>query len=569
MFSLRIYLFCIVLICVVNEIVADQYKIVETLDGKVRGIQKLTLLNNVTFHSFKGIPYAKQPIGDLRFKAPEPAESWSPIIRDAFEHSAICIQPRIYTEPFTKSENCLTLNIYVPSVFSHYHHYYYNLDNVKPGEKLSVLFFVHGGGFMDGSGDEYFYGPDFIVEKGIILVTINYRLGPLGFLSFDTPEYSGNMGLKDQRLALKWISLNIDRFGGDYKRITICGQSAGGASIHFHMLSTESRKYFNNAISMSGVVDNYWALSESNNHLEIAHKIANDFDGPKNSTDELIAFLKTIPADEFISYSHLITSTRLIDIPFKPIIERSDAIEPFMIESLEIMYDTTTFDFDVLFTMVSKELLGYLFLFPPLKNLLADFNFPLPFRGLDISPNSEEHHQLMSIIQKFYFGDGATENQTVNYVDLLSDTNFGYAIDKIVKLHASKSRGKTYYSCSELVNVSAASHEDELFYLFRRGQAQPILSEIINNSLDKESKVCLQTIDYITKIISNFVKYGEPSYQNDLIRSFQPVQNGSVHFLDINNDGLKIGLRPNEKAFDFWAYIEQQARQISTNMKKN
>lgn len=80
---------------------------------------------------------------------------------------------------------------------------------------------------MDGSGDEYFYGPDFIVEKGIILVTINYRLGPLGFLSFNTTEYSGNMGLKDQQLALKWIHSNIAQFGGDNTRITICGQSAG------------------------------------------------------------------------------------------------------------------------------------------------------------------------------------------------------------------------------------------------------------------------------------------------------------------------------------------------------
>lgn len=90
-----------------------------------------------------------------------------------------------------------------------------------------MFFFIHGGGYAEGAGDDFYLGPDFIVEKQTIVVTINYRLGVLGFLSLDTPEYSGNMGLKDQQLALKWISANVDRFGGDNKRITISGESAG------------------------------------------------------------------------------------------------------------------------------------------------------------------------------------------------------------------------------------------------------------------------------------------------------------------------------------------------------
>lgn len=98
---------------------------------------------------------------------------------------------------------------------------------MKPGEKLAVLFFIHGGGYVEGSSNDYFYGPDFIVEKHTILVTMNYRLGLLGFLSLDTPEYSGNMGLKDQQLALKWVNSNIGRFGGDNKRVTVFGESAG------------------------------------------------------------------------------------------------------------------------------------------------------------------------------------------------------------------------------------------------------------------------------------------------------------------------------------------------------
>ena len=89
------------------------------------------------------------------------------------------------------------------------------------------MFFIHGGGYLEGTSDDFFFGPDFIIEKQTILVTFNYRLGALGFLSLNSAEYSGNMGLKDQQLALKWIHSNIHNFGGDSKRITIFGHSAG------------------------------------------------------------------------------------------------------------------------------------------------------------------------------------------------------------------------------------------------------------------------------------------------------------------------------------------------------
>lgn len=102
-----------------------------------------------------------------------------------------------------------------------------NLAQISSDEKLAVLFFVHGGGFVQGAGDDFFYGPDFIIEKQTILVTINYRLGMFGFLALNSTEYSGNMGLKDQLLALKWIHANIKEFGGDNQRITIFGHSAG------------------------------------------------------------------------------------------------------------------------------------------------------------------------------------------------------------------------------------------------------------------------------------------------------------------------------------------------------
>lgn len=92
------------------------------------------------------------------------------------------------------------------------------------------MFFIHGGGFAEGSGIDYYFGPDFLIEKDVIVVTINYRLGAFGFLALGTSDFSGNMGLKDQQMALQWVNDNIPSFGGDCDRITVFGQSAGEPS---------------------------------------------------------------------------------------------------------------------------------------------------------------------------------------------------------------------------------------------------------------------------------------------------------------------------------------------------
>lgn len=105
--------------------------------------------------------------------------------------------------------------------------------NFKSSKKLPVIFYIHGGGFSEGSGNNFFFGPDFLLEKGVIVVTINYRLGAFGFMSLNTKQHSGNMGLKDQYTALKWIHHNINAFGGNKHRITLMGQSAGKTKIPF------------------------------------------------------------------------------------------------------------------------------------------------------------------------------------------------------------------------------------------------------------------------------------------------------------------------------------------------
>ncbi|XP_055303123.1 carboxylic ester hydrolase-like [Sitodiplosis mosellana] len=570
MLSVRFGLFVVILISTVSGIRSVQYKIVETLNGQIRGIERRTLLKGVPFYSFKGIPYAKPPVGDLRLKAPEPIESWTNVL-NAFEHRRICVQPgNLLPSPFPQSEDCLTLNIYVPA-------------DVNSKEKFAVLFFIHGGAYAEGSGNDHYYGPDFIIENQTILITINYRLGLLGFLSLDTPEYSGNMGLKDQQLALKWVHSNIGRFGGDNKRITVFGQSAGGASIHFHILSAESRKYFHNAIPMSGVADHYWAMSEHNDHVELAYKIARDLGEPKSTHDELIAFLKSAPAEKLDQYSTVAVPNVLVEIVFTPLIERNDAKQPFIIDSPEKIYETQEISVNTLFTMTSSEVVGFISMFPPLNDFLNNFNISLPFRGLEIPLDSNEYRRLVDEVRRFYFEDNLQNDQAMKkYVELLSDLNYGYGTDKAVRVHVAKSKGKTYYQrfsvytklnaiiprSEDVAHIGGAAHFDDIFYLFRSNVAQSIYDEILNNKDDKESKVITQAIENLSRIITNFAKYGEPSHKSDPIDGVQPVRNDEVHFIDIMNEGIKTGLSPNQKVIDFWVSIEQRAARLSLDLQK-
>lgn len=133
------------------------------------------------------------------------------------------------------------------------------------------------------------------------------------------------MGLKDQQLALKWIHSNIGHFSGDNTRITLFGHSAGGSSTHFHMLSSESRKYFRNAIPMSGTIDDTWAMSDERDHFALMQRIVKDFDESKETPEELIEVLKTVPFEKFVVYGALDFTPRTLKPELGPIIESKNS----------------------------------------------------------------------------------------------------------------------------------------------------------------------------------------------------------------------------------------------------
>ncbi|MBM0108371.1 carboxylesterase family protein [Steroidobacter sp. S1-65] len=196
--------------------------------------------------TFKGIPYAQPPVGELRWKPPVPLPAWQGV-RDAAGFSPSCIQPRplgrsIYTnEPPKISEDCLYLNVWAP-------------EGVRDAP---VFFWIHGGALTSGSGAEAIYDGTKLAQRGVVVVTINYRLGALGYLahpelSAESPEkISGNYGLLDQIEALRWVKTNIAAFGGDAANVTIAGESAGALSVMYLMASPPARGLFSKAIAQS------------------------------------------------------------------------------------------------------------------------------------------------------------------------------------------------------------------------------------------------------------------------------------------------------------------------------
>lgn len=196
---------------------------------------------------FKGIPYAAAPVGNLRWRPPQPVIPWNGE-RDASKFCAECPQagfPRGSGMSANSSEDCLFLNLWKPA-------------NTRAGAKLPVMVWIHGGAFVFGSGASPQTDGTQFAKKGVILVTFNYRLGRLGFFAFPalskekTNEVKGNYAYLDQVAALKWVKQNIAAFGGDPKNVTIFGESAGGVSVHMHLASPLSRGLFHKAIIESG-----------------------------------------------------------------------------------------------------------------------------------------------------------------------------------------------------------------------------------------------------------------------------------------------------------------------------
>lgn len=283
--------------------------IVQVEQGKVRG----KLIHDGAVRAYLGLPYAAPPTGSRRWSAPQPPTAWRGVL-NATQYGHRCMQaplfPDMVFQDESASEDCLSLNVFVP-------------QHAKAGAGLPVMFWIHGGGYAGGGSSEPRHNGDFLPGKGIVLVTINYRLGAFGFLA--TPQLaaeqggsSGNYGLMDMVAALRWVKRNIAAFGGDPSQVTVFGESAGSFAVSTLMVVPSARGLFHRAIGESGAALATGALNYETLDVR-GPKDQALFDGLGLKTTEQ---MRAQPASEILAVSKA-GVTR-----FAPVIDGKFLVEP-------------------------------------------------------------------------------------------------------------------------------------------------------------------------------------------------------------------------------------------------
>uniref|UniRef100_A0A0C9PV54 Carboxylic ester hydrolase n=2 Tax=Fopius arisanus TaxID=64838 RepID=A0A0C9PV54_9HYME len=333
----------IVLLTLVTIIFAEEdvNPIVKTPLGKLRGTYK-TSFNGRQFRAFEGIPYAKPPVGKLRFEPPQRFENWEGTLL-AVRRESPCLQyshvPMNPPERVEGAEDCLYLNVYSPT----------KSDST---ELLPVIFYIHGGAFQFGEGSSN--RPDYLMDRDLVMITTNYRLGPLGFLSTGDRVVPGNMGLKDQSMALRWVSENIKYFGGNPEKITLAGLSAGGVSVHYHYLSPLSRGLFHAGMSFSGTTLDCWSQTEKS--VEKAKKLADILGCPTGNNEKMVNCLKNRPAKSIVQLvGNFMPWLYNPYTPFGPVVEEKSAHSFIHRPPIDIIENGEAADVPWLTTVTSEE----------------------------------------------------------------------------------------------------------------------------------------------------------------------------------------------------------------------
>ncbi|XP_063540502.1 juvenile hormone esterase-like [Cydia strobilella] len=472
--------------------------------GMLRG----SVAQDGSHDAYIGIPYATLP-GDSKFQAPGPEPIWNGTY-EAIEDNVMCLQCQ--KNPFTgeiidKSvgqEDCLRLNVYTPT---------FSLDSMLP-----VMVFIHGGAFIEGSGIPLFYGPNYLVPKGVILVTFNYRLNLPGFLNLGIKEAPGNAGMKDQVAALRWVQKNIKVFGGDPDNVTIFGESAGGASVSYHLLSPMSKGLFHKAITQSGSSLCPWAFQA--NPVHNTHRIAKSLGYDTKDPNELYKILNNLPLPDLvgIKFPKDLRQTIFSTLMYAPSIEKKiDGVEAFMSEEpYQLLTKGNYTKVPLIIGSTNEE--GYFFIGADdavVTKSILDFKLALP-NNVEF-PSEAEKNRVAGEIRKLYMGDeplSKSPSATVKLSGYYGDPFLIYPSLAETELLLQSSDKPIYNYCfkysgwrnvgkafagRDFLSESGATHADDLFYLFH----QPFMSWLA--WFDKEM------IEKMTTLWTNFAKYGDPT----------------------------------------------------------
>ncbi|XP_027530922.1 neuroligin-4, X-linked isoform X2 [Neopelma chrysocephalum] len=494
-----------------------QYPVVTTNYGKIRGL-RTPLPNEILgpVEQYLGVPYASPPTGERRFQPPEPPSSWTGI-RNATQFAAVCPQyldersllndmlpvwftanlDTVVTYVQDQNEDCLYLNIYVPT----------EDDIHDQNSKKPVMVYIHGGSYMEGTGN-MIDGSILASYGNVIVVTINYRLGVLGFLSTGDQAAKGNYGLLDQIQALRWIEENIGSFGGDPKRVTIFGSGAGASCVSLLTLSHYSEGLFQKAIIQSGTALSSWAVNyQPAKYTRIlADKVGCDM----LDTTDLVECLRNKNYKELIQQT---ITPATYHIAFGPVID-GDVIP----DDPQILMEQGEFlNYDIMLGVNQGEGLKFVDGIVDNEDGVSpnDFDFSVSNFVDNLYGYPEGKDTLRETI-KFMYTDWADkenpETRRKTLVALFTDHQWVAPAVATADLHAQYGSPTYFYAfyhhCQSEMKPSWAdsAHGDEVPYVFGIPMIGP--TELFNCNFSKND-VMLSAV--VMTYWTNFAKTGDPN----------------------------------------------------------
>ncbi|CAK9823340.1 Esterase FE4 [Anthophora retusa] len=531
------------LLCAIGIVAADNSSeeehdqpLVAAPIGKIRGSTWPTRLGK-KIYGFRGIRYGEPPTGHQRFQPPIPAKDWQNVF-DGSEEGPSCPHP----EGKLISEDCLRLNVYTTK-----------LPCERENVSRPVMVFIHPGGFYSFSGQSGNFGPEYLLDHDIVLVTINYRLGSLGFLNTGDSLAPGNMGMKDQVVALRWVQRNIAAFGGNPNAVTLCGYSAGSFSIMLHMVSPMSKNLFHRAITMSSspFKQEVYSAVSIEGQKQLAKKQAELLDCPTDTTGSMLLCLCTKPVENFTS-----TFSSLFDWKGNPILLWQPTVEPeargverFLSEHPYDLIRQRRFHQVPLILGCNQEEFGGVIAYYERDAKLGNGSLyrelndnwqklaPIIFMYERDTPRS---NYVSNELRKFYFKDQPINSDTSEQLkQIYADSVIIFPMYRSAKLFATYSTLPVYfykftyagrysfYKFNDTATYGAA-HHDDLQYLFYMKNFFPYFESDAPE---------IPMVEIYTSMWSNFVQTGEPiPRNNEMLRNvrwskYVPSQ---TNFLEIN-----------------------------------
>ncbi|XP_075138296.1 fatty acyl-CoA hydrolase precursor, medium chain-like [Leptodactylus fuscus] len=540
---MRVVVLCTLALGVLASAQNNGHPLVETQYGKLRGKTIFTKGTDRTVDAFYGVPFAKPPIGSLRFTAPEPPTAWTSI-REASDYAPMCLQDYNLMEQLVKafngkinlpqvSEDCLYLNVFTPT------------DRVK-GEKLPVMVFIHGGALVMG-GAMLFEGSALSSYEKVVVIAIQYRLGILGFFSTGDDRAPGNYGFLDQVAALQWVQKNIADFGGDPNSVTIFGESAGGVSVSALVVSPLAKGLFHRAIAESGVAIMPALVARSTEKVVFMSNILTNISGCE--LDSLLDCLKAKSEEEILSIG---ASMKMMILPASI----DGVFLPKPVEQILAEKEANCVPFII---GVNNQEFGWIV--PSTMNITGfqeGMERETAQKILKNFPVLGSFSGGTNLLVDEYIGDETDPAEIRNhFIDLIGDHIFVIPALKTAKYHRDSGHPTYFYEFQHRPSMFKdskpdfvkADHGDELIFLI----GGPFLTGdvLFKGSFTDEEEILSKVL---MKYWANFARTGDPNGP-DLV--YWPQYDEDEDYLGIN---LKQSSAKELKAdkYEFWTKVFPQ-----------